>query len=202
MAKSKSKYASVLPRLEHEEIILDAYQEKVEAEKDVITDYGTVTHTPESLGRLYRQAREGAGPPATGQEIATLVERFGVEGLEQLRYLAQIRVTALEQMLSRSYELEEPGWGLYGAQDNAVRLPSGHSISITPEINVKVENPDAFREWCIKNGLGHKLQLWPSTTAAITKERLVAGAKPPTGVVAKQRPKINFRRPGKDKDDE
>lgn len=55
-----------------------------------------------------------------------------------------------------------------------------------------LSNKDRFREWCIENGLGHKLQLWPTTMASITKERLLAGDTEPDGVKATNKPKLTF----------
>jgi len=71
-------------------------------------------------------------------------------------------------------------------------------LNLTPTVYYQsepfavVEDKDLFREWCIVNGLAEKLQLWPTTTQAIVKERLLAGDTLPDGVSATNKPKLTF----------
>ena len=71
-------------------------------------------------------------------------------------------------------------------------------LNLTPTVYYQaepyavVEDKDLFREWCIGAGLGQKLQLWPTTTQAIVKERLLAGDTLPDGVTATNKPKLTF----------
>jgi hypothetical protein len=55
-----------------------------------------------------------------------------------------------------------------------------------------VEDKDKFRKWCVENELGEQLQLWPTTTQSIVKQRLLAGDTLPDGVTATNKPKLTF----------
>ncbi len=142
-----------------------------------ITEPVPIDYTPESLARLYAKVRSE------------------LDALENVRYWRQVRANALEQMLIESHEQDMPGWGRYGAGADTVKLPSGSRIDVGIEPDVKVEDKERFRKWCIANGLEGALQLWPSTTASITKERLLAGVALPDGVAVTVRQKIKFRKP-------
>jgi hypothetical protein len=71
-------------------------------------------------------------------------------------------------------------------------------LNLTPTVYYQsepygtVEDKDLFREWCVANGLGEKLQLWPTTMQSIVKERLLAGDTLPDGVTATNKPKLTF----------
>ncbi len=136
-----------------------------------------VSFTPESLAKLYLQVREE------------------LDELEAVRYQRQVRVAALEQMLIESHEQDTPGWGLYGASEDAIKLPNGMTVTVGIEPDVKVADKEQFRKWCVANGLEEALQLWPSTTASITKQRLLAGVALPDGVAVTVRSKVTPRKP-------
>lgn len=95
-----------------------------------------------------------------------------------------VKVAALEQLLAESQDQGAEGWGQYGVADNALRLPDGSTVRIQKEPYGKVVDKEAFRLWCIENGYGPQLMLWPSTTNLIVKERLLAGEPEPAGIEA------------------
>jgi hypothetical protein len=164
-----SEIVAKLPTLPPED---PSYQEKLDELKRTLR--AEATQTPESLAKEYSIAR------AAKDELS-----------EDL-YVINQRIAALEQMLTESQDSDEPGWGRYGAKPNALRLASGAVVRIDHEPYPKVEDKEAFRLWCLANGLEKSLQLWPASTAAITKERLLAGQSEPTGVVAYARAKVVF----------
>ena len=205
MATKPRKFDAVLKGLQKSEPADLEYQEKVNIEKDRLRsgaaaladermksldlandlrdwlvawgkDGAPESHTPESLARLYIHVTDE------------------LERLEAVRYYRQMRLTAIEQMLIDSHEANQPGWGLYGAAPHTVKLASGACLDVQPEPEAKVEDRESFRLWCIANGLEEKLQLWPSTMAAIAKERLLEGLAPPDGVAIKVRSKVKYRR--------
>lgn len=150
-------------------------QEKINFVKDEIKDHGRIAHTPESLGKLYAAVR------------------MEMKELEAARARLQTRATALEQLLADSWNSDETGWGMYGAGQNTVRLPNGDCIDANVKPYASVVDKEAFRVWCVNNGLEKKLQLWPTTTQAILEERLLEGAAMPDGVEATVATKIKFR---------
>lgn len=202
------KYTEVVKRLKPLPVSDLPYQEKVEKVKAELTE--TTTHTPESLAQLYRQTRDGLNSRPTLDEIyehldarpslqderAALIELFGKEGLEELLYDCNLKIEAVTQLIIKSEDDDEPGWGLYGAKPNAVKLQDGYTLRVDEEPSCKVEDKDKFQKWCIKEGLLGSLQLWPSTMEAITRDRLVRGLPEPDGVTAFRRRKIVPRRAG------
>ena len=168
-------------------------QEKINKVKESIAAQGE--HTPTTLVEGYEKARFGTVGSIVNLADdfkKTMIELLGVEGLEDLMKEAQKIQTAYEQLLTESYENDEPGWGEYGASPNAVRLSGGETFYVRPEPQGRVEDKEKFRLWCIENGYENSLQLWPSTMNAITKELLLDGKEAPDGVKAYMRPKIVF----------
>lgn len=177
MAKKKpGKYDHIIPKLpryeptDAEEL---SRQDSINALKDEITD-----RTPVKLAALYAEMRK---------EKDELKEQLSV---------VELTVEALEQLLIASQEKGEPGWGLYGANEKTIRLPSGASIRTEAGIYAKVIDKEKFRLWCIANDYENQLQLWPSVMAAVTKERLLAGEPEPDGVEATGTTSLKFSKGG------
>lgn len=168
-----SKYAKVIPGLPALPMEDQRFQDKVNVIKANITS--TETPTPESLAKEYR------------------VLRTAKDELKLQQSIIQERLTAIEQLMTESLDRDEPGWGMYGAGPTTVKLPDGDSVSIQFEPTGKVEDKEAFRLWCIENGLENSLQLWPTTMNSIVKERLLNGEKLPAGVKAFVMAKVVWR---------
>lgn len=79
---------------------------------------------------------------------AYTVARATHDAIEAQRYDAQIRVTAIEQLLVESWENDGDGWGAYGAGQNSVRLPDGRTVTVDVQPVGQIEDPDAFMRWC------------------------------------------------------
>lgn len=169
---AKGKYSSVIGKLEKEAPADPSWQERVEEAKKEILD--GATPVPESLGKEYAKWR-----------------RVKADIQDELSVI-NLKLEALEQLLIDSQDQDVPGWGLYGAQPNAMRLANGSVIAVNWEPHAKVEDPAVFRQWCVDNGLEMSLRLMPMTTESIARERLLAGLAPPDGVAVKARPKISF----------
>jgi hypothetical protein len=180
---AKGKYDEVKKTLKKAEPEDTAYQLKVVEEKTRLSAATDIN--PEALAALYFAARD--------------VD----DRIEEERYANQITLNAIEQLLIESANRAEAGWGLYGAKPNQVKLSTGDSVFVRSEPKGKVVDKEQFRLWCIKNGLGHELQLWPTRMNAIVKERLLAGATVPEGTAAQLIEKVVPRRAGsKGKDDD
>lgn len=105
--------------------------------------------------------------------------------LEDERKAVDAKIEALTRLIIDSYEER-------GVQ--SVKLDSGASVSMQVEPYAQVVDRDAFREWCIKNGLANALQLPWQSTSSLTKERLLAGDPEPDGVQAFCKSKLVLRR--------
>lgn len=180
MAKKPGKYDAVIGDLEPVPVDDQRYQEKVNEYKDIIK--AKAVHTAESLAQEYRELRNGTGNPIDADFTNTLIELLGDDGISDLAKECNKRMAAYEQLLAESHDHDEPGWGMYGASDHTVKLPDGASVSIQREPTGKVVDKEAFRQWCIANGLETSLQLWPSTANSIVKDRCVNGMPAPDGI--------------------
>jgi hypothetical protein len=103
------------------------------------------------------------------------------EKLKEELSAVTLQLDAYEQMLADSQETNVGGWGEYGVNEKALRLPDGTTIRVDREPYGQVKDKEAFRVWCIANGYERQLQLWPSTMNAIVKERLLVGQPEPDG---------------------
>lgn len=87
-----------------------------------------------------------------------------------------VRLEAVQQLMAEVFEVE----GITG-----LRTDTGQLISIWEEPDAQVTDKDLFRRWCDDDpDLRLKMQLWPSTTKALVKDRLLAGEEAPPGVTA------------------
>lgn len=172
MAKATSKYAGVIGTLPKQEIVLDPFQERVQQEKMTLpTD-----------------------PVALAEEYARV--RAAKDDLEAAISPLNLRLEALTQMLVADQEAgANAAWGAYGVGENSLRLASGATIRIQHEPTGKVVDPDAYRQWCVENGYASRMQLWPSVTNAIVKERLLTGEPLPEGTAAFSFSKLIFVTP-------
>lgn len=167
--KKGGKYADVLPNLPTFQPGKNdgdpTYQEKVILEKEIFLD-GVETLPASTLARAYVGARSA------------------VEDLKTELSLAQLRLTAVSQLLTSQYDEEDV---------TSIKI-TGATVRVQVEPYATVKDRDAFRKWCIDNDLAESLMLpWP-TTNSITKERLLAGESEPTGVEAFQKNKIVLTR--------
>lgn len=186
---AEGKYAKVLPKLQPLPPQDASYQEKVdEAKRKVIGE----DREPTAMAERYAILRRGLGPPLDTPEAVKLITRLGREGLKALSSQCELWIKAYEQLLAESQEAKEEAWGRFGMKENALRLPSGETVRIQKEPYAKVVDKETFRVWCIANGYESQLQLWPSTTAAIVKERLLLGEPEPDGTQAFSYTEVQF----------
>lgn len=173
MSKKKpGKYAHIIGGLEQLPVEDQRYQDKIDKIKEEIKS--KTVHTPESLVKEYA------------------IIRVVKDDLKEELSIIQERLTAFEQLLYESHDHEEFGWGTHGGSDNMVTLPDGRKLQVLLEPVGKVLDKEAFRLWCIAEGLENSLQLWPTTTQALAKERAEKGQSSPDGVKIYFQPKIKY----------
>lgn len=95
------------------------------------------------------------------------------------------KIEAVSQLLVDQYEAEGT---------HAIKLETGHSVTVQNEPYAQVQDRDTFRTWCIEAGLERSLMLPWQTTNALTKERLLAGLPEPDGVAIYSKPKLVLRK--------
>ena len=71
-------------------------------------------------------------------------------------------------------------------------LANGQTISMHYEPYVSVEDKEAFRLWCIAQGLERSMSLHPSTTASLCKKMLLAGDPEPPGIKLSSNVKVRL----------
>lgn len=84
-----------------------------------------------------------------------------------------LELTAYEQILTDQFE---------AAGITQVRLESGETISTQIKPYARVADKQAFRQWCLANGLEDALVLPWTTTNALVADRLIAGQPEPDGI--------------------
>lgn len=124
------------------------------------------------------------GPlPAARLAAAYIKTREEKEAIEAELKEAELRMEVLVQLLGEQFEEE----GL-----SSVKLENGDAISVWLEPHTQVANRTAFREWCIREGLGEQLTLPWQTTNALAKQRLLDGEPPPDGVTIFSKLKVRL----------
>lgn len=156
MAKKPGKYEDVLKRLTPLPLQTEpAFQVKVNEVKDAIK--AEFEATPALLARLYQE------------------HRVQMERTEAIVSAENVRKEALEQLI-RDVFMQE---GM-----RSVALAGGGTVRTQPEPYAKVVDHARFQAWCLREGLGPKLQLPWQTTNTLTKDLLLKGEAEPDGVQA------------------
>lgn len=108
-----------------------------------------------TLAKMYVAAREEYA------QVDKLLKAIGV------------KLEATEQLLVQTMEAEDV---------SSLKLDTGRSISTWIEPYPQVTDQEAFRQWCVENGLERSLRLWPATTTSLVKQRLMDGKPEPPGI--------------------
>jgi hypothetical protein len=107
--------------------------------------------------------------------------RAVVETLDELQSHMHLTKEAYEQLLILAYEAE----GV-----NSLKLATGERVRIEPQPYAQVMDKEAFRQWCVAQGLERSMHLMWQTTNSLVKERLLKGEPEPDGIEAKMKHKI------------
>jgi hypothetical protein len=131
--------------------------------------------------------------PAIDLAMQYAVVRARRDLLRLQESVLQLELDALTQLLIESEDVKnDPAWGAYGANDNAIRLPNGSTLRINREPASTVVDPEKFRLWCIANGYERKLQLHAGTRESIVAERMLAAEPAPDGLEVGTWSKLTF----------
>jgi hypothetical protein len=138
----------------------------LEFEKLLLLSTGGIIHGSE-LARVYRDLRG----------VKDMLEGH-VSNINLL-------IEAHAQMMAEQFEVE-------GTKSLSLSDGIGGSVRVQYEPQAKVVDRDAFREWCIREGLERQLMLPWQTTNKLTKDALLNGEPEPDGVTAEARAKFVF----------
>ncbi|CAB4189676.1 hypothetical protein UFOVP1196_7 [uncultured Caudovirales phage] len=149
------KYDAVIQKLPRSLNTEPAYQLKVNAVKDAMREEYPLQAG--ALGVLYAELR---------------AEK---EYFESHLSDVNLRIKAAEQLLADQCEVEG---------ENSVWVPhgGGYTIRMQVEPYAAVVDKEAFRQWCIAQGLERDMGLLWTKTNSITKELLLEGQPEPDGV--------------------
>lgn len=162
------KYAHLVDKLPKILPEKTPYQEKIEEVKRQILGEHEVEWLPAStLAADYRAIRDE------------------IDALEEQVSKATLRLEAVSQMMINQFDVEGLG---------SLTIADGATVRVQVEPYAQVKDKEAFRLWCIANGLEQSLCLPWASTNSITKERLLSGQPEPDGVEAWQKSKIVLKR--------
>ena len=106
------------------------------------------------------------------------------EELEVQAKALRLQLRAVEMKMEESFE---------ASGVKRIEFVEGGSVTHNPEPHTVVVDKDAFRKWCIENGLQDQLNLIWQTTNSIVKQRLDAGQDLPPGLDCFAKPKFILR---------
>jgi hypothetical protein len=198
------KYSHVidkLPRFMGEE---PKYQEKVEATKKAILNSPFPEGLSESvlevavnevktelkhiIDPVLQTFQEATGTKKWGSQYALIYKNLRAikDEIESYESNVNLLLEAYGQLLDEQLEVE-------GA--SGVTLDNGYNVRVQKEPYVKIEDKEAFREWCLANGYEKEMQLHWQTANGIAKELLLEGEPEPSGTKLYSKPKIVVTKP-------
>ncbi len=174
------KYAHVidkLPRLLNTE---PKYQEKVTVVKSEMLrqpcDCGQHSMDPETHAADCNYRGEPRSfIPAVDLAKQYIDIRGEIDAIEAQLSEANLRLEATSQLMTEQFEVEDV---------SSLNIRDVGSVRTQYEPYAKVEDKEAFRLWCLDNGLEKSLALPWQSTNSIVKELLLGGQKEPAGVTA------------------
>lgn len=215
MAKKPGKYDAVMRTLPKTTGIEPHYQTRVDVQKAELRKCklcgGQSTQPNIACGQCNNTGRRAITPELLATIYAT--KRAELEIAQSVISGINCEIEALTQLLTESQERHEPGWGAFGAADNAVKLTSGDALRLQPEIYPTVKDKKAFRNWLILQTVANEetdafkaariasFDTNPTTTAItlppkvftdLIKDRLLEGLPEPDGITVFVKTKVVF----------
>jgi hypothetical protein len=129
---------------------------------------------------------EALEPLATPAKAADLALRY-----RTLRAYKELTEELLSRLDLAIEAVEDEGVTVYEGDGTAsLKLDTGDTVRVQPEVYSSVEDKAAFQTWCKENGFEPQLQLLWQTMNSVTKQRLLEGLEPPAGVKASVKSKF------------
>lgn len=124
-------------------------------------------------GRVDEVKARFRGKKATELAAAYIDVRRQKDVLEEQVSALNLVIEALVQLTCEVFDAEDLA---------SVKLADGSSVSRQLEPYAGVEDKEAFRLWCLEQGLERSMHLWPATVQSLVKQRLLDGQADPPGV--------------------
>ena len=155
-----SKYEAVFQRLQKILNTEPRHQEKIDAVKK------SMREEPDFIpGHL----------SASGLTKEYTLLRREKDDIEATLSDCQVRLDAVFQMMCEQFEVEGT---------KAITLENGDNVRIQPKIYASVVDAEAFRLWCLEQGLERQMTLHPQTAKSLINQRLLEGDPEPPGTKA------------------
>ena len=152
----------VLPRMIG---VKPSYYDKVMALKDEIERDPEFQRQAGTIAATYAELRREA--EAKAAELSEL----------------KLRLTAVMLLMIDQFENEG---------ESGLVMQNGDKIRWNPEPHLVVTDKEAFRQWCVKQGLERSMHLAWGTANKMVKQMLIDGAGEPPGAECFMRPKVSF----------
>jgi len=121
----------------------------------------------------------------TTQLVTTFADlRRKKDDLEEQEKALNLQIEAVTQLVLGAFEKEELA---------SIKLDDGCLVFTQVEPYAGVKDKETYRAWCVSEGLEKEMHLWPSTTQALVKERLLSGLDNPPGVEAFVKTSLRIR---------
>lgn len=111
--------------------------------------------------------------------------RRRMKEIDELKSACQVEIDAFGEVLVLKYEAENI---------SSLKMEDGSSVRVEPSPKPVIQDREAFRQWCVEQGLQKEMHLNPGTTGSMVRNMLIAGRDLPPGVKAFMRDKIVFRK--------
>ncbi len=131
----------------------------------------------EKVDEVKRKLRNEPDFPAQATFLASeyAALRREKDAIQEKLSDCQLRLDAVFQMMAEQFEVE----GTTG-----LTLDDGDKVRIQPKIYASVVDPEAFRLWCLAQGLERKMMLHPQTAKSLINNMLLEGEAEPPGTKA------------------
>jgi hypothetical protein len=196
---AKGKYAGVIDKLPRSFGTEPEYQQKVSAVKKQIAENRTNARLDTDTilswsGDIHKELIEfekllllATGGKIHGSELARVYRdlRAVKDMLEGHVSNVNLLIESHAQMMAEQFEVE-------GTKSLTLDDAKGGTVRVQWEPQAKVVDRDAFRQWCLDEGLERQLMLPWQTTNMLTKQRLLDGEAEPPGVTAEARAKFVY----------
>jgi hypothetical protein len=196
MARKPGKYASVINDLPKLPAVEPDRREVVQAIKDEILrepqpddPYGNLSDCIHAANQRVEEALRLLKRAAAGNRRAT----------EFARAYAQVR--AVKDQMDVWWKevnllLEAYQWLMVDQMEvegvTSMRLATGQPVSTYLEPYATVTDKEAFRLWCLAQGLETRMHLHPGATNSLVKDMLLAGDPNPPGVSVWAKTKVRL----------
>lgn len=156
--------------------------DSLDVEADLQVEMNNLSKACEKIDELgpflLAPARQGADY-ARAYRMVRLIKEELKDRLSNVDLLLE----AYAQMMVEQFEVEDV---------DLLKLGTGDKVNVQLEPYPKTIDPQAVRDWCIKQGYLSQMSLPWQTLHMLVKERLLEGLDAPPGIELTARPKIVF----------